>query len=89
MPEKKNKTGLPDNLKAGIEQISGLSMHDVKVHYNSDAPAQLKSHAYAQGSDIHIAPVQLSNKGVINEDTNLEKVADDIGAKASVAIKSK
>ena len=30
-----NNTGLPNNLKAGIENLSGLSMHDVKVHYNS------------------------------------------------------
>lgn len=55
---KKNDTGLPDNLKNGIENISGYSMDDVKVHFNSNKPAQLKAHAYAQGSDIHIAPGQ-------------------------------
>ncbi|MBL0358436.1 MAG: DUF4157 domain-containing protein [Chitinophagaceae bacterium] len=56
--QKANKTGLPDNLKSGIENISGNSMDDVKVHYNSDKPAQLSAHAYAQGTDIHIAPGQ-------------------------------
>lgn len=55
---KPNNTGLPDNLKAGIENLSGYSMDDVKVHYNSDKPAQLQAHAYAQGTDIHIGPGQ-------------------------------
>ncbi len=53
-----NRTGLPNNLKAGIENISGYSMDDVKVHYNSDKPAQLNAHAYAQGTDIHVASGQ-------------------------------
>jgi hypothetical protein len=56
--KKSNKTGLPDNLKAGIENLSGLSMDDVKVHYNSAKPAGLQAHAYAQGSQIHLAPGQ-------------------------------
>ncbi|GGI54366.1 eCIS core domain-containing protein [Oxalicibacterium solurbis] len=53
--KKENKTGLPDNLKSGIESLSGMSMDHVKVHYNSPHPAQLNAHAYAQGSDIHLA----------------------------------
>ncbi|MHB8206063.1 eCIS core domain-containing protein [Mucilaginibacter sp.] len=56
--QRKNDTGLPDNLKAGVENLSGFSMDDVKVHYNSDKPAQLKAFAYAQGTDIHIASRQ-------------------------------
>ena len=55
---KPNNTGLPNQLKAGIESMSGMSMDHVKVHYNSDKPAQLNAHAYAQGSDIHVAPGQ-------------------------------
>jgi hypothetical protein len=53
-----NKTGLPDALKTGIESLSGMSMDHVKVHYGSAMPAQLHAHAYAQGSDIHLAPGQ-------------------------------
>lgn len=53
-----NNTGLPNQLKSGIESISGMSMDHVKVHFNSDKPAQLNAHAYAQGSDIHVAPGQ-------------------------------
>jgi hypothetical protein len=55
---KKNNSGLPDSLKSGVENLSGLSMDDVKVHYNSDKPAQLNAHAYAQGTDIHLASGQ-------------------------------
>jgi hypothetical protein len=53
-----NNTGLPDQLKSGIESLSGLSMDHVRVHYNSSQPAQLNALAYAQGSDIHLAPGQ-------------------------------
>jgi hypothetical protein len=56
--KKENNTGLPDNLKTGIKNLSGYSMDDVKVHYNSDKPTQLNAHAYAQGSDIHVASGQ-------------------------------
>ena len=56
--KKENKTGLPNNLKEGIESLSGFSMNDVKVHYNSAKPAQLDAHAYAQGTDIHLATGQ-------------------------------
>ncbi|VVE57022.1 eCIS core domain-containing protein [Pandoraea anhela] len=56
--KKENKTGLPDNLKSGIESLSSMSMDHVRVHYNSPQPAQLNAHAYAQGSEIHIAPGQ-------------------------------
>jgi hypothetical protein len=53
-----NYTGMSDSLKTGIEYLSGFSMDDVKVHYNSGKPAQLNALAYAQGTDIHIAPGQ-------------------------------
>jgi 5-methylcytosine-specific restriction endonuclease McrA len=56
--KKENKTGLPDNLKSGVESLSGIDMSDVKVHYNSSHPAQLNAHAYAQGNQIHVAPGQ-------------------------------
>jgi hypothetical protein len=53
-----NRTGLPDRLKAGVEALSGVSMDRVKVHYNSARPAQFSARAYAQGTDIHLAPGQ-------------------------------
>jgi hypothetical protein len=56
--EKPNNTGLPNQLKSGIESLSGMSMDHVKVHYNSDKPAQLQADAYAQGSEVHVGPGQ-------------------------------
>lgn len=56
--KKENKTGIPDGLKAGMESVSGMSLNDVTVHRNSDKPAQLQAHAYAQGTDVHLAPGQ-------------------------------
>jgi len=53
-----NRTGLPDNLKSGIENLSGYSMDDVRVHYNSSKPEQLQALAYTNGTDIHVAPRQ-------------------------------
>lgn len=55
---KPNHTGLPDNLKTGIESLSGMSMDNVRVHYNSAKPTQLNALAYAQGTDIHVASGQ-------------------------------
>jgi hypothetical protein len=103
-----NRTGLPDQLKAGVESLSGVSLDSVKVHYNSPKPAQLNALAYAQGTDIHVASGQEKHlphetwhvvqqhqgrvqpttqaKGVaINDDSVLEKEADVMGAKATVA----
>ena len=53
-----NKTGLPDRLKTSIENLSGYSMDDVKVHYNSDKPAQVQARAYTQGTDIYLGSGQ-------------------------------
>ncbi len=53
-----NNTGMPDNLKSGIESLSGFSMDDVRVHYNSSKPATVQALAYTQGTDIHVAPGQ-------------------------------
>jgi flagellar biosynthesis GTPase FlhF len=56
--EQEQITGLPARLKAGIEALSGVAMDDVKIHYNSSKPAQMKALAYTQGTDIYLAPGQ-------------------------------
>lgn len=56
-----NKTGLPDNLKTGIENLSGLSLDNVRVHSNSSKPATVGAYAYTQGTDIHVAPGQMKH----------------------------
>lgn len=55
---KAHNIGMPENLQAGIETLSGLSLEDVKIHYNSSKPARLQALAYTQGSDIHLGPGQ-------------------------------
>lgn len=110
---KTTNNGLPHQLQKGIESLSGYSMGDVKVHYNSPKPAQLQAHAYAQGTDIHLSSgqekhlpheawhvvqqkqgrvkpsYQLKTKAPINDDSHLEKEADEMGAKALQANKQK
>lgn len=56
--EEFDEDGLPDNLKTGVENLSGFGMDNVRVHYNSAKPAQLQALAYTQGTDIHIASEQ-------------------------------
>lgn len=56
--KKENNTPLPDNLKTGMEKLSGYFMDDTNAHYFSDIPAQLQAHAYAQGSDTHLVTGQ-------------------------------
>lgn len=58
LQKKGNKTGLPDDLKSGMEGLSGHSLDHVKVHYNSSKPASVQAHAYAQGADIHLGSGQ-------------------------------
>ena len=53
-----NRTGLPTSLKSGVESLSGISLDDVRVHRNSSEPGGLGAHAFARGSDIHVAPGQ-------------------------------
>lgn len=53
-----NRTGLPDHLKQGVEALSGLTMDDVRVHYNSAKPTGFQALAYTQGADIYLRPGQ-------------------------------
>lgn len=52
------RDGLPAQLKAGVEALSGLAMDDVRVHRNSPEPAKLGALAFAQGTDIHLGAGQ-------------------------------
>jgi hypothetical protein len=56
--KRENNTGMPDNLKVGVENLSGIDMSDVRVHYNSSKPAEVGALAYTQGTDVHVAPRQ-------------------------------
>ena len=86
-PPTENNTGLPDNLKSGLESLSGYSMDDVKVHYNSDQPMQLQALATAQGSDIHLGKGQekhLPHEAwhVVQQKQGRVRPTTDVGGKA-------
>jgi hypothetical protein len=52
------RAALPPALRAGVEQLSGIAMDDVVVHYGSAKPASVGAAAYAHGSDIHVGRAQ-------------------------------
>lgn len=54
----RDRGGLPEDLRSGVESLSGMNLDDVRVHYNSSSPGAMDAHAYAQGRDIHVAPGQ-------------------------------
>ncbi|MFK7765530.1 MAG: DUF4157 domain-containing protein [Roseobacter sp.] len=50
--------GLPEDLRSGVENLSGMEMGDVRVHRDSSEPTRMGALAYAQGRDIHLASGQ-------------------------------
>ncbi len=52
------RDALPDALRESMHAMSGVDLSGVRVHYGSARPAQLQAHAYAQGSEIHLAAGQ-------------------------------
>jgi hypothetical protein len=58
VPSANGGNGLPHQLRQGVETLSGMSMADTSVHYNSSAPARIGAQAYAAGNQIHLGPGQ-------------------------------
>ena len=54
----KNETGMPNALKSGLENLSGVDLSGVRVHRNSSKPEAIQAHAFTQGQEIHLAPGQ-------------------------------
>jgi hypothetical protein len=50
-----NKTGIPDALKAKLEQEFGFDLSKIRVHYNASIPPELNALAYAKGLDVYIS----------------------------------
>lgn len=61
--QKKPATGLPSSLRSRMEGASGVPLDDVKVHYDSQEPAQLQAAAFTRGSEIHVGPGQEQHLG--------------------------
>ncbi len=54
----KNGVGIPEELRTGLEKLSGVDLSNVNVHKNSGRPEQTGAFAYTQGKDIYLAPGQ-------------------------------
>ena len=101
-----NRTELLNNIKSGVENLSGALLDEFKVDGNLDKPTQLSAHTFTQENEINIAPgkenslklldrhavnqkqdqvsppIQMKGKVNINDDIELEREADIMGAKA-------
>lgn len=62
-PVAPNATGIPDTMKTRFENLSGFSFDDVRIHYNSDKPAQLQALAYTRGNQVYVGPGQEMHLG--------------------------
>lgn len=49
---------VPEGLKSGFEQMSGLSFEDVRIHYSSPNPARIGAYAYTAGKNVYLGPGQ-------------------------------
>jgi len=49
---------MPDGLKAGLEQRSGIDLSSVRVRRNSSAPERLGALAFTRGTSIELGPGQ-------------------------------
>src|SRR6266704_24255 len=52
-----NRTGMPDNLLRGLEQLSGFDLSSVRVRYNSPEPARLGSGAEGAEDQPYVSPI--------------------------------
>jgi Domain of unknown function (DUF4157) len=49
---------VPNEIRAQVENLSGMDLSDVQVHLDSPLPGRLGQVAYTQGAEIHLAPGQ-------------------------------
>jgi hypothetical protein len=57
-PKSANVNASAEKIKTNMENISGVSLADVKVRYNSEQPSKLGALAFTKGNEIHVAPGQ-------------------------------
>jgi hypothetical protein len=49
---------MPAELAKGLETLTGVSLDNVRVHYNSLKPVALGAKSLTEGNDIHLGPGQ-------------------------------
>lgn len=57
------RTGIPSRLKNGIEHLSGYSMDDVRIHYNSSKPSRFRALGYTQDNHVYLKSGQEKHLG--------------------------
>lgn len=57
-PEGEKKQTDWGRISRSVERLSGVSLHDVTVHYNSPKPSRLQALAYTRGTNIYLGPGQ-------------------------------
>lgn len=57
-PIQTSTVGIPTPIKQQYERYSGLSLDDVRIHYNSSKPQAINALAYTQGRHVYIGPGQ-------------------------------
>ena len=82
-PVQKNETGMPDNLKAGIEDLSGFSMDDVRVAPGQEQHLPHEAWHVAQQMAGRVEPTTEVGGLPVNDNVDLEHEADVMGAKAN------
>jgi hypothetical protein len=58
MKSDKSRTGMPDELKANMENTLNTDFSQVRIHPNSGKATEVGALAYTQGTDVHFAPGQ-------------------------------
>ncbi len=58
LTSKSRGRGLPSSLRDRFEAKHKITLDDVRVHYNSDKPAEIGAGAYAKGNEIHLSTGQ-------------------------------
>lgn len=84
--ESLSATGLPADMKAAVEQETGLSLNEIRVVYNSSKPEKLGAHAYAEYPYIYIAPGQEQYLGeelwhLVQQMKGETQVTEEVGGK--------
>lgn len=80
-------TGIPVHMKNYIENQTGLSYDDVRIHYNSNQPSRFKALGYTQGNNIflkqgqekhlmhELCHIAQQKKGLVKPTSSIDKYA--------------
>lgn len=65
--QKKNDTGMPDEVKQKMENSFNTDFSGVRVHQNSEKAPEVGALAFTQGNDVHFAPGQYNPSNSVGQ----------------------